>query len=254
MLRCSPGASSQRGRSLLVRVSDLFAFAILVSLVTATPAFAQAKDQPKHWGVGFSFTPQWTANTLFQELLLKGEDPPVEGDEFSFGVVRGSVLGGDWSVSYVRQRIKDGFTSTITESETGADYSYSSTSTFTYEGVYFDGVEVNVFVPVKTFKNRVQVGFSVGGGVGFPRGTIHEVVDSTNTFPGFNGQPITTTNHDEFTDPAEDVLLPIQPLGKVEAMGAFIVAPGLKVKVSFGMSMPSATAFRIGAVYLISAR
>jgi hypothetical protein len=100
----------------------------------------------------------------------------------------------------------------------------------------------------------VQVGFNVAGGFGVPRGTIHETVDTTYTFIPPVGPPQTTVDHDEFTSPADEVLLKIQPMGKVEAQGSFIVARGLKVKVSFGMNMPAATSFRIGAVYLIGAR
>lgn len=57
-----------------------------------------------------------------------------------------------------------------------------------------------------------------------------------------------------FEEPATDVLFPVVPLIKVEAAGAVILAPGLKVRVSGGMNYPSKAAFSIGAVYLIGAR
>jgi hypothetical protein len=239
-----------------VRVSSLFVvLAFLASLFTASPAFAQAQSaESKYWGVGFSFTPKWTASMFFQELMITEGEPPLEGDEFSFGVVRGSKLGGDWGVSYIRQRIKNGSTTVNTESDSGTGYSFQGTNTQVFENVYWEGVEVHVFVPVATFKSRVQVGFNVGGGVGVPRGTIHETVDATFTNIPPVGPPQTTVTHEERSDPAEEVLLKIQPLAKVEAQGAFIVAQGLKVKVSVGMNMPSAVSFRIGAIYLIGAK
>jgi hypothetical protein len=52
---------------------------------------------------------------------------------------------------------------------------------------------------------------------------------------------------------AKDELLPIFPLGKIEALGSFIVMPALKVQVAVGMNFP-ATSGRIGLVYLIGAQ
>jgi hypothetical protein len=115
-------------------------------------------------------------------------------------------------------------------------------------------VEVHKFIPFANIKNRVQIGLNIAGGVGFPKGNVFQVYDSTTTTtnPGF--PPNTFHQHEEMTQPAKDAILSIQPLGKVEAQGSFIVARGLKINVSGGLNLPSVAAVRIGAVYLIGAK
>jgi len=120
--------------------------------------------------------------------------------------------------------------------------------------VFLQGVEVYAFIPFVTIKNRVQIGINVGGGVASVKGTIHQTRDTTNTFFPPTGPPQVSTQHEEETLPANEVFLSLEPLGKVEAMAAFIIVPGLKAKISAGFNMPSAIAFRIGAVYLIGAK
>jgi hypothetical protein len=51
---------------------------------------------------------------------------------------------------------------------------------------------------------------------------------------------------------AKDEWLAIFPLAKLEAEGAVILAPGLKVKIAGGLNFPSLGA-RVGVVYLIGA-
>jgi hypothetical protein len=229
--------------------------AVVAGLANPISALAQTPDaQTKHWGVGFSFTPQWKANEFFQELFITEGEPAVEGTEFSFGVVRGSRLGGDWGVSYVRKPIKDGHSMTFTDSGTEEGFSWTETRTTVFQKVYYEGFEVHMFVPVANIKDRVQIGFNVAGGIGFTKGDIREVYEYTSisTFPGF--PPITQTDRYDETLPAEEVILKYLPFGKAEAQVSFIVAGGFKVKASFGLNIPSAFAFRIGAVYLIGAK
>jgi hypothetical protein len=68
--------------------------------------------------------------------------------------------------------------------------------------------------------------------------------------------PRTTTEvfGDIFSSPADETLYPVVPLLKLEAQGAILVAPGLKLKVSGGLNSPSQAAFRIGVTYLIGAQ
>lgn len=226
----------------------------LLTFLSAAPAFAQDGKAP-HWGVIFSFTPTWKAHETFQDLfLIEDAGQKFEGDEFTIGVARGSTLGGNWGVSYVRKRIKDGFTTTTHDSQTETNFSFQSTETSEFQNVYVEGFEVHKFIAFANIKNRVQIGLNVAGGVGFPKGNVRTVYDATfvNTFPGF--PPQVQTQHEDMTQPAKDVILSIQPLGKVEAQGSFIITPGLKINVSGGLNLPSVTAFRIGAVYLFGAK
>jgi hypothetical protein len=212
-----------------------------VILAGVMPAPAQAQlSTNSHWGVQFSVTPAWKSLDQLKELFIE-EEGTLEGKEFTIGIARGSMSGGDWSVSYVHKPLKD---ARFVETEQFCDFGpcFTSTSTIEFQDVLLKGVEFVWSKPFVTFSNRVQVGINVGGGAGWVHGNILE----THEFIA----PPSPPQQDSFTSPAKDTLWPIYPLGKVEAMGNFIVAPGLKIKVSGGFNFPAAS-FRIGAVYLI---
>jgi hypothetical protein len=215
---------------------------VVLAGVMPAPAHAQLSTS-SHWGVNVSFTPTWKALDNLKEVFVE-EEGTIEGTEFTIGIARGSMRGGDWSVSYVQKPFKD---TTFVESEQFCDFGPScltSTRTLAFQNVMLKGVEYVWSMPFVTFANRVQVGINVGAGAGWVHGTINETHDLV--------QPPFPPSHDEFSSPAKDTLWPIYPLGKVEAMGSFVIAPGLKVKVSGGFNFPAAS-FRIGAVYLIGA-
>jgi hypothetical protein len=238
MRDCSPATRAERVWKLVPRA--IFAIVIVIGAIPSV-ALAQATDSK--WGVSVSFTPSWKAlSDLQREHFIEGEGT-IEGTEFTIGLVRGSTLGGDWGVSFVHKPIKD-----VTFSESTQDCQpqfgcTTSTMTQTLRDVLLKGVEYHWSKPFATFADRVQVGLNVGGGVAFVSGTIDTTFDLINPppFPVF---------HQEFSDPASDTLWPVYPLIKVEAQGAVIVAPGLKVKVAGGFNYPSAS-LRIGVVYLI---
>lgn len=238
MIACSP-------RSFVRRVPPLIARVVLLSVVLAgvvpAPAHAQLSTN-SHWGVNVSFTPTWKSLDQFKELFVE-EEGTIEGTEFTIGIARGSMRGGDWSVSYVHKPLKD---TTFVESEQSCEsqFCYTSTNTLAFQKVVLKGVEYVWSKPFVTFANRVQIGINVGGGAAWVHGTIVETHDFVSA------PPFPSSSHDEFSGPAKDTLYPIYPLGKVEAMGSFVIAPGLKVKVSGGFNFPAAS-FRIGAVYLI---
>lgn len=233
--------------------------ACLLAILPASPAFAQ-DGKTKHWGVSFSYTPSWKGADFWQDMLLvENADPPFEGNEFTIGFVRGATLGGDWGVSYVRKAIKDGFSTTSTETISGSipggTYTNQSTDVLVFQKVYYDGIEVHFFIPFVNIKNRVQIGINAGGGLGWTKGNIQETSDSVYTFTPTTGPPqAPQISHQVTEGPATDVILAYQPLGKVEGQVAFIAAPGLKIKASVGMNIPSNVAFRIGAVFLFGAK
>ncbi len=68
-----------------------------------------------------------------------------------------------------------------------------------------------------------------------------------------NRPPIHEETTDRLTGPTADVFFKVLPLFKLEAQGAMIVSPALKIKVAGGASFPG-TGVRVAAVYLIGAK
>jgi hypothetical protein len=225
-------------------------FAFVIGLASM-PAPVHAQDgRSKHWGASVFFNPQWKVTESLREMLFDGEGP-IEGEEFTVGVVRGSRLGGEWGVSFLRKKIND---TTLVEAEENCfESSCSSFSrTQVFSAVRLEGVEFHWFVPFVTIAERVQIGITAGAGVANVKGTIEETRVSTNTST-FNNQTQTQTDIDNETLPAKEALWPLYPLGKVEGTVSVTAAPGLKVRVSGGFNFPG-VGVRIGAVYLIGAR
>jgi hypothetical protein len=239
MIACSPRSFTRPVPPLITRL--LLGIVILAGVMPA-PAQAQLSTS-SHWGVNVSFTPTWKTLDQLKEVFVE-EEGTLEGTEFTLGIARGSMRGGEWSVSYVHKPVRD---TAFVESEQFCDFGPScltATRTLTFQDVVLKGVEYVWSKPFVTFANRVQVGINVGGGAAWVHGTITETHDLV--------QPPLPPLHDEVSNPAKDTLWPVYPLGKVEAMGSFIIAPGLKIKVSGGFNFPAAS-FRIGAVYLFGA-
>ena len=228
-------------------------------------ATAQASKEKK-WGVGMSFTPAWTANQDLQTKLYWGPEPdewPLhEGSELTVGIVRGSPRGGEWSVSYVRKPLENQ-TFSSTESSTSCSgpnnafcNTFASTTTSQSNDVYVEGVEYTAFIPFVRFAaERVQIGVNVGGGAGFPKGTVTETNTFTSTFtqPGRPPQVFTDTFTDE-VEAGDSITGPVVPLINAEVQAALLLGRGFKVNVAGGLNAPSAFAFRIGFSYLIGAR
>lgn len=226
-------------------------------IVWPVASFAQTGES-SHWGVRVSFAPSWEISDSVRKVLFEeGEQGNISGSEFGIGFVRGSRLGGDWGVSYVRKPWDDGSGSTSTDQDC---FNQAQTicrprteSTLT-RGVYLDAVEIHWFVRFVTIKERVQIGLNVAGGIGSVKG---DAISTTDRFEatGFNQQGPTGFRqiHEEEVLAAKDELLPVFPLVKLEAVGSVTVAPGLKVQVAGGLNFPAYSA-RIGLVYLIGAR
>jgi hypothetical protein len=225
---------------------------LLVVVIGVPPARAQAQGtDDSHWGVAASSTPNWTIAEQIRMLFFEG-DGTIKGSEFTIGLVRGSTRGGDWGVSFVRKPFKDGSgeissdvrcfspapqTQCVTETE----------STLT-QGVYLNGVQVHWFIAFATIKNRVQVGLNVGGGVGIMNGNVVKTKDGfTPSVNPQTKQPTLTPTHTVETLLAKDELLPMFPLGKLEAEDAVIVTPALKIKIAGGLNFPS-IGMRVGLV------
>ena len=100
MIACSPRSFARSARSLVPK----FLFLVLVAGMPA-PAHAQLSTT-SHWGVGVSFTPTWKPLDNLKEVFVE-EEGSLKGTEFTIGIARGSMSGGDWTVSYVQKPIKD---------------------------------------------------------------------------------------------------------------------------------------------------
>ncbi len=237
---------------MLQRWSGALVLCFLTLLFGSIPAVAVAQlSEDSHWGVSASVTPTWKSHERLLELLfgLDGEGE-IEGSEFTVGLVRGSMRGGEWGVSFVRKPFKNGGTLVEGgEPDCFENFCSSHTSTKVMQDVALRGIEFHSFIPFVTIADRVQIGVNVGGGIGFPEGTIIETEQSTFSDPLFGSD----TNTDTFVSPANEVMYKYVPLAKAEVQGAIIVAPGLKIKISGGLNLPSSTSFRIGVVYLIGA-
>ena len=243
---CAAAGSRLRSMSVAFSVSTLFGLG-------AVPAEAQ-DNKTSHWGASVSFTPLWTAHDKLQELLWVEGENTLEGSEFTVGVVRGSTGGGDWGVSFVRKPVKDGITITNLSESSDADSVFRVTQRLVFQDVYLQGVEFHGFIPFATIKNRVQLGLNLAGGIAKTRGTIEETFETFSQFRLSNGQVITNSDTSTNTFPADEIVYEYQPLGKVEAQAAFILAPAVKVKASGGFNMPSAFCFRVGVVFLFGAK
>lgn len=231
--------------------------ALTVAIVGATslPAFAQ--DTSTHWGVNFSFTPQWEISDSVRKVIYEANDEgTMKGREISIGFVRGSMRGGDWGLSFVRKPFDDE-SGVVTHDQDCFNQAQTicrpRTETNQFQTVYLNAFEVHWFKSVVTIAHRAQVGFVIGGGLGTMNGNVLKTTDRFEA-TGFNQNGPTgfTPVHEEEVSLAKDELLPYFPLIKLEAAGAVAVARGLKVKVAVGLNFP-ATSVRVGAVYLIGA-
>ena len=247
-----------------LRLLSVLTLAFLLLTATAAPAFAQASpapapaqaspEPPSSWGVFVNFAPSWKGSSTFTDIFLFDGEGTVEGSDFSIGLARGKTLGGHWGVGYTRKKYKDGTTLVQSESYSEPTYSNSSTETLVFHNVYLDAIEFFSFIPFATIKERFQIGLNVGGGAGFPKGTIDSTYVNVNTFIPPVGPPQTQTQTDIESGPAKDYIFGIQPLFKLEIVGAVIAARGLKVTFGGGLNAPSTFAFSVGAVYLIGAK
>jgi hypothetical protein len=214
---------------------------------------ASAQQEPSSWGVAGSIVPSWRV-PADNRRMFDADQLNVNGSEFRIGFVRGRTLGGDWGVSLVRRRIDDG--STLERNVDSSSFGFTTGEFVTTRDVTITGVEVSKFSPFVTIKRRAQIGLYYGGGIGSSKGTLQtRFVDPDFTFVG-NRQVVRPVETNEAVD-AKELVFPgngLVPLGRLEAAGAAIVAPGLKVRVSGGLAFPGMQTFSITGVYLFGAK
>jgi len=231
------------------------ALVVMISASVSIPRVAAAQDG-SHWGVAASFTPKWTVPDRLK-VVFDADEVDLESSDFTIGVARGRQTGGDWSVSFVRKAFKDGSSISDIGVDCGAFVNgcFANGESLTTQNVRLNGVLAVKFIPFVTIHRRVQIGITLGGGVGTLSGTLdRRVVFADYRFDG-SGQPSGVQEETHETVDAKE-LFPFSPvpLGVVQISGGVMVAPGLKIRATGGLDFPGSSKFTIYGVYLIGAK
>ena len=225
--------------------------ALVCSSVLFLPNPAAAQES--HWGVTASFVPQWKPIRELWEQLWEDEFD-ADGTEFRIGIVRGSDLGGDWSVSFLKNKISTEreFDDTFVDDFFDPPVRFGSVY-FLPENPEVIGIKYEKFTPFVTFQDRVQIGLTYGGGYGVLRGTLDErVFDAEFGFDPNTFENTATQTETLIQQEVKDFYkLEFVPIGSVEAAAAFILAPGLKVRVTGGFNFPHTQVISFTVNYLI---
>jgi hypothetical protein len=214
-----------------------------VSLVVLAVCFAasplRAEDQ---WGFSVGLTPNWQTGAPVKHLFA-ADDIQMHGSEVRFGVVRGDLYGGDWGFSFVDKSIDED--STVMVNAAVCEFGPCGTFYRSLPQTRLTGVEFHQFRPFMTWRDRVQIGMVGAVGVGWLRGTADK--RTTSALGSVESHVVTA---DELFPPSASVV----PLMKLELAATGILAPGLKVRVGGGFSMPGYHTFGITASYLVPKR
>lgn len=226
---------------------------LICAAVLGVPAAASAQGG-SHWGVGGSIVPRWEFLQPIAELMDIATD--AEGSEMRIGVVRGRDLGGDWGVMFIRKKVDDG---SIWQLGEGACVQTTPAASVCTRGTYhltrnaqLTGVEIYRFIPFGTIARRVQPGVTIAGGIGRLEGETDRFIEHLQVSGTGAGSLIETLGPGLFRETVRD--FEVIPIGRVEVGVGVIVAPGLKVRVSAGVSFPSVHVFSVHAHYLFGAR
>ena len=249
----------------------VLAAALLFSLPTVSRGqqlpFFEGDADPVLWGVSGSFTDMWVAPKEYR-WLIGAETLDLSGSDYRIGFVRGSLLGGEWGLSYVHQTVDPG-------SEIGLSRSFPEDITIrncepaafaagdcgvfyeTNAGLRLRGFELHRFIPFVTFSERVQVGMNIAGGGGWYRGTASRRAvnrSPASDLPGeFVGESMVDVMGSELTLPRRfDTPVPIL---NIDIAVAGIVAGGLKIRGGMGVyGFPGRRRIVASATYLFGAQ
>lgn len=202
-----------------------------LAVLAGAPPEAGAQSRRSQWGLLLGATPNWTTPETVRpslESVWGGTEMDFSGSAFRVGFVRGSELGGDAGLSFVRRPFADG-SSLIAE----------DTNRYATYGVVLNGIEIHKFSPFGTIRERVQIGLDFGAGVGFFEGRV------AGAAPG--GPAV--------ENPVLEDALAFRggrfiPLARMELAVAVLVLPGLKVRARSGVSFPGVARFAVTATWL----
>jgi len=256
--------------------STIGALMVAAASLAATPAQAQSSTPPassatasapsnakaSHWGVVFSATPSWyLPSSITNNIAKDGGGVVLVGSQFTFGVVRGRAMSGDWGVTFVHEPVKNGSYGFDSSTKCGfanaptSDGCFNTSGSAVTQNVTMNGVQVHKYFAFRTIKERIQLGLDLAGGFGKLSGTLRKTSsDVTNIQKNAkNGQ---TTAALTTTVTTEDVTAEMPskvPLGRLTFVAAAIVHPAIKVRWEFGMLMPGQTFSTVVATYLFGA-
>jgi hypothetical protein len=197
---------------------------------------ARAQDQ---WGLSVGLTPAWQTGDPVR-FLFRADQIDMHGSEVRFGFVRGNLVGDDWGLSFVDKSIDEN--STLDVDESACSRGQCGTFYRTLAHTRLTGVEFHQFEAIRTWYDRVQLGLVGAVGVGWLRGTAYKRITSEQG------------DTESYSAPADELFPPsssLVPLMKLEIAATGIVAPGLKVRVGGGFSMPGYHTFGITLFYLV---
>lgn len=226
------------------------------------PPSVSAQTALTSWGVIFGVSPTWRVPENTLKSFFDAETTTLEGSELRIGFVRGQPLRGDWGLSLIHKRLKDGSGLVTKPRALGDDDTAFSTDfsgrpvvfTYTSRDTTLLGAEAHRFVAFGTISERVQIGMNLAIGVGQLRGSIDRSAvffSGTVANPGvqaaaFEAQPVEAKMLFAPWGRQVDWV----PLGKVEFAVGGILTPSLKIRASGGFNMPGTQIFSINALYL----
>lgn len=229
-------------------------------LLVASPAFAQEPDlgRVSRWGVSGSLVPRWEFPGALAEIWNLATD--MTGSEFRIGIVRGSDLGGDWGVSFVKKVVHDDSVVQLREQACvqlpGGNPHCARGAYHVTRGAGFRGVEAHLFIPFATIKRRVQIGATLAGGVAEIQGTSDRFIEHLIV----NGSSVTLGTENIGPVPFKETLqdLPqdwkVVPIGRAALGVGVLVTPGFKIRAEGGVNFPGFHRVSVYAQYLFGAR
>ena len=225
-------------------------------VVCLLPQICAAQDK-SHWGIVGTATPLWKVPSQLEQLFDGTVD--IKGQDVSIGIARGRSRGGDWGVSFIHKRLKDG--SRVDNIEQDCDSfsngCFADGESYTTRSVAINGLEVHKYIPFVTIKDRTQIGLNIAGGFGKWSGTVEhrQVFADFVSFNQATGRAVGVARETVTTEQARELLdLPVMPLFKLQVAGAVRVTPALKLRVEGGLDLPGYERIHIAAVYLIGAK
>lgn len=217
------------------------------------PAVALAQ-QETHWGVAAAFTPQWKVPSQLEELFDGTVD--LKGTDFAVGIVRGRHQGGDWGLSFIHKKVKDGSRVEQFEEECGfTNGCFLDGASYVTRGVAVNGVELHKYIPFGTIKQRLQIGMNFAGGVGSFTGEVEERELFAELIPGGRSPGPGRSVETRTIQPASELMgTSILPLVKVQIALGFIVNPSFKIRAQGGIDLPGYELFSVTGVVFFGAK
>ncbi len=205
--------------------------AAALSILAGVSLEAGAQSRRSQWGLLLGATPAWTTPAAARaslESLWGGTEIDFSGTALRVGLVRGSELGGDAGLSFVRRSFADGSSLVAEDGNRYATY-----------GVVLNGIEIHKFSPFGTLRERVQIGLDFGAGLGFFRGAVAGTAPGGAAVEGAALEDALTFRGSRFI-----------PLARMEFAVALLILPGLKARIRSGVSVSGATPLAVTATWL----